>query len=205
MAKIRFFFATMDSGKTFNLLKTAYNMERHGKKVLCFTSEVDNREKNISPDDKKGIIATRIGLQREAWLIERVDAFKLAEQERPDLVLADEVQFFDKHIMSLVMIADLLNIPVDCYGLKNDFQNKLFKGSRLLLTYADELIQMETDCVLCNRTATMNLRVVDGVPVYSGQQIAIGKTNHLPTCRKCYHHPDTDKLKQIWQMLNKEE
>lgn len=76
------------------------------------------------------------------------------------------------------------------FGLKNDFSNELFEGSKYLLIYADKIEELKTICWYCHRKATMNLRINDGEPVYTGEQIQIGgNESYLPVCRSCYHNP----------------
>lgn len=197
MAQLYFIFSTMNSGKSLDLLKTAHNYESQGKKVLMFTSRKDTRS-NPDQDSPIGKISTRIGLEREAYLIENVDCFELASKLSPDCILVDEAQFLDKsQVLKLAQIVDELGIPVICYGLKNDFQNNLFEGSAALLLYADKIQEMKTVCWYCNRKATMNMRLKDGKPVFEGNQIEVGgsqgdefskksKYSYVPVCRKHY-------------------
>ncbi|XIF19846.1 MAG: thymidine kinase [Acetilactobacillus jinshanensis] len=80
---------------------------------------------------------------------------------------------------------DQLEIPVMAFGLKNDFQNNLFEGSKYLLLYADKIKEVKTICWFCGRKATMNLRFHDHKPVYSGNQIQVGgNESYYPVCRK---------------------
>lgn len=196
MAQLFFIYSTMSGGKSLELLKTAHNYEIQGKKVLLFTSEKDTRYINLTPNDKIGKIVTRIGLEKDAWLIERVDCYELAKQERPACVLVDEAQFLTEQIvLALARIVDELSIPVICFGLKNDFANRLFEGSRALLLYADKIQEIKTICYYCNRKATMNMRMQDGRPVFEGEQIKIAgsvgdkkesEVFYIPVCRRCY-------------------
>ena len=101
-----------------------------------------------------------------------------------------------KHVKQLVKIADELDVPVMCYGLKNSYKDGvLFEGSKALLYYADKLEEIKTGCQFCNRKAIMNLRVVNGKPVYSGEtEIVIGDTKegedyYIQTCREHYYNP----------------
>ena len=192
MAKLFFIYSTMNSGKSLDLLKTAHNYESQGKKVLVFTSDKDTRYKDIADDDELGIIKTRMGLERDAYLLERFynrpDALDSIEAGDYDCVLVDEAQFLpEAAVLFLVDLVDKLGIPVICYGLKNDFSNKLFEGSRTLLIYADKLQELKTVCTYCDRKATMNLRVIDGVAEFNGAQIVMGGSeSYLPVCRPCY-------------------
>lgn len=122
MAQLYFIYSTMNSGKSLDLLKTAHNYESQGKKVLMFTSRKDTRT-NPDCNNSIGKISTRIGLEREAYLIENVDCFELASKISPNCVLVDEAQFLEKsQVLKLAQIVDELGIPVICYGLKNAFR-----------------------------------------------------------------------------------
>src|SRR5699024_54285 len=113
----------------------------------------------------------------------------------PACVLIDEAQFLTKdHVLQLAHIVDELNIPAMAFGLKNDFRNQLFEGSEYLLLYADKIEEMKTICWYCHRKATMNLRLSDGKPVYTGEQIQIGgNESYYPVCRKHYQHPPVEQ------------
>lgn len=199
MARLYFIYSTMDSGKSLDLLKSAHNYESQDKNVLLFTTEKDTRCGKISSNATTGIISTRLGLKREAYLIERVDAFRLAQDESPHCIFVDEAQFIDeKYILILANIVDMLNIPVICYGLKNDFKNNLFEGSRALLLYADKIQELKTVCIYCNKKATMNMRVIDGNPEFEGEQIKIGgNESYKPVCRCCYMKFKRKAIKKI--------
>src|SRR5690554_1593405 len=175
----------MNAGKSIDILKIAHNYEEQGKSVLLFTSSLDDRF-------GEGFIASRIGIKRAAIPYDRDTKLRTSiEANPPHCVLVDEGQFLTKaQVLELTQIVDYMQIPVIVYGLKNDFQNNLFEGSEALLLYADKIEEIKTICWFCNRKATMVLRVQDGKPIYTGQQIQIGgNDNYLPVCRKCYGNP----------------
>lgn len=187
MAQLFFKYGAMNSGKTIEILKVAHNYEEQNKPVLIFTSAIDNR-------DEVGYVASRIGLRREAIAIyDETDIFQRVSEVpfKPYCVLLDEAQFLKKeHIIQLARIVDDLNIPVMAFGLKNDFTNELFEGSKYLLLYADKIEELKTICWYCHRKAIMNMRLVEGRPVYQGEQIQIGgNESYIPVCRKHYFHP----------------
>lgn len=138
-----------------------------------------------------GRIQSRIGLASDAIalfagdnLLERVGA---AHAEKPvACVLVDEAQFLTpEQVRQITDIADTLRIPVLCYGLRTDFQGKLFPGSAELLALADNLIELKTICH-CGRKATMNLRIgADGRAVKEGAQVEIGGNDrYVAMCRR---------------------
>lgn len=187
MAKLYFKFGAMNSGKSIEIVKVAHNYEEQNKPVKIFTSAVDTRT-------KVGLVASRTGLEREATPItDDMDLFEEIAAIETELycILIDEAQFLKKHhILELARVVDQLNIPVMAFGLKNDFSNELFEGSKYLLIYADKIEELKTICWYCHRKATMNLRINDGEPVYTGEQIQIGgNESYLPVCRSCYNNP----------------
>lgn len=187
MAQLFFKYGAMNSGKTIEILKVAHNYEEQNKPVIIMTSGVDNR-------DEIGVVSSRIGLRRNGTAIfEETNILTVVKEldYEPACVLLDEAQFLTRaHIVQLTEIVDNLNIPVMAFGLKNDFQNELFEGSKYLLLYADKIEEMKTICWYCHKKAIMNMRVVDGTPIYTGEQIQIGGNEaYFPVCRKHYHHP----------------
>lgn len=195
MAQLFFHYGTMSSGKTLEILKDAHNYEAQGRKIVLMTSGVDNRS-------GVGTIASRIGLHREAVPIRHemnifayIKKINAEEEKRGDgpiaCVFIDEAQFLERHhVFECAKIVDELGIPVMTFGLKNDFQNNLFEGTKNLLIVADKINEIKTICHYCGRKATMNLRVHDGKPVYEGEQVQIGgDESYYPVCRFHYFHP----------------
>ncbi|MFC4386497.1 thymidine kinase [Gracilibacillus marinus] len=188
MAQLFFKYGAMNSGKSIEILKVAHNYEEQDKPVLLFTSGLDTR-------DEVGYVSSRIGIKRKALSIfEETDIFEVVKSyhEKPYCVLIDEAQFLHKHhVLQLAKIVDELNIPVMGFGLKNDFQNELFEGSKYLLLYADKIEEMKTICWFCQKKAVMNLRIDEnGNPIYTGEQIHIGGNDtYYPVCRKCHANP----------------
>ena len=189
MAQLFFKYGAMNSGKTIEILKVAHNYEEQDKPVVLMTSGLDTR-------DGVGKVSSRIGLRRDAIpIFEETNVFDLINDlsYKPFCVLVDECQFFNKHhVIEFARIVDELDIPVMAFGLKNDFRNELFEGSKYLLLYADKLEELKTICWFCHKKATMNLHYIDGKPVYEGDQVQIGGNEaYYPVCRKHYFHPKT--------------
>ncbi|MEF3313377.1 thymidine kinase [Paenibacillus sp. GYB004] len=192
MAKLYFRYGAMNSGKSIEVLRTAHNYEEQGKQALLFTPAIDDRYGT-------GVITSRIGIRKEAVVItSKLDMYKLAEREKPDCILVDEAQFLNEsQVKALCDIVDELNIPVIAYGLRADFQGKLFEGSYHLMALADKIEEVKTVCWHCQRKATMNMRCKDGVPVFEGEQIMIGgNESYVPVCRKCYSEKRKQAAKQ---------
>ena len=186
MAQLYYRYSTMNAGKSIELIKVAYNYEERGKHVLTLIPSVDHRY-------GVGLITSRIGLQREADIVNEdtniLDLFIQKNTDHPvDCVLIDECQFLKKHhVEELAEIVDSFEVPVLAYGLKNDFQNELFEGSYYMLAYADKIEEIKTIC-WCGRKATMVARLVNGNIVKQGEQIVIGGNDmYVSLCRKHYN------------------
>jgi len=186
LAKLYFYYSAMNAGKSTTLLQSDYNYRERGMHTLVFTPIIDVRL-------KAGVIHSRIGLQADAIpfdqnfnLFDYVADFLSEKGSKIDCLLLDEAQFLKKEqVIQLTDIADELNIPVLCYGLRSDFLAEPFEGSKYLLTLADELIEIKTICH-CGRKAIMNIRIDEqNRPVKTGDQIEIGGNDrYVSLCRK---------------------
>lgn len=188
MAQLYFKYGTMNSGKSIEILKVSHNYEEQGKPTLLMTSSLDTRS-------GVGTVASRIGMTSEAVAIDAdMDVYDYVAQlpEKPYCVLIDEAQFLSKkNVYDFARVVDELNVPVMAFGLKNDFRNELFEGSKYLLLLADKIEEIKTICWFCSKKATMVIRTLDGKPVYEGEQLQIGgNESYIPVCRKHYFNPE---------------
>ncbi|EOL41637.1 thymidine kinase [Enterococcus phoeniculicola] len=188
MAQLFFKYGAMNSGKTIEILKVAHNYEEQNKPVVLMTSGLDTR-------DGVGMVSSRIGLKREATpIFPETNVYEFINQMavKPFCILVDESQFLlKKHVIEFARVVDELHIPVMAFGLKNDFRNELFEGSKYLLLYADKIEELKTICWFCHKKAIMNLHYVNGKPVYEGDQVQIGGNEaYYPVCRHHYFHPE---------------
>ena len=173
MAKLYFYYSAMNAGKSTTLLQSAHNYEERGMKVLLFTPKLDDRS-------GEGKIASRIGLNRDAFPFQNdCDLFlHVRDAHRQDpisCVLVDEAQFLSaRQVLQLTLVCDHLNIPVLCYGLRTDFRGEPFEGSKYLLAWAEEIVEIKTVCH-SGKKATMNARLdAEGNQIFEGAQIDIG-------------------------------
>lgn len=194
MAKLYFRYGAMDSSKSANLIMVAYNYEKQGKTVVVLKPTLDTRSDDGFVESRIGVKAKCVEVSQDSVILEllRDDM----AQSVIDCILVDESQFLNAHqVEELVTIVDEYRIPVICYGLKNSYvKGELFEGSRALLYYAESIEEIKTVCSFCNKKAIMNLRVVDGQPVYSGDRVMVGDTKqsseyYIPVCRKHYFNP----------------
>ena len=184
MAKLYFYYAAMNAGKSTTLLQADFNYRERGMKTMVYTAAVHDRS-------GYGVIDSRIGLRAEAGTYApqtdiRAEVEEEIKRRQVDCILLDEAQFLTRaQVLALASICDELNIPVLAYGLRTDFQGNLFEGSGALLALADTLVELKAICE-CGRKATMNLRVDrDGRPVSAGAQTEIGGNDrYIALCRR---------------------
>lgn len=127
MAKLYFKYGAMGSSKTAQALITKYNYEENDLQVWLIKPSADTR-------DGERILRSRIGLEAPVEAVSpQTDVLALFESTRLgncDVIIVDECQFLTPHqIDELREIVDRHNIPVMCFGLRTDFQTKLFPGS----------------------------------------------------------------------------
>lgn len=186
MAKLYFYYSAMNAGKSTVLLQSSYNYQERGMRTLVFVPAIDTRS-------GLGRVRSRIGLEAPAEVLAPTDNLlnRVRHEHTIDpiaCVLIDEAQFLTRaQVEQLSDVADVLEIPVLCYGLRTDFQGQLFPGSGALLALADDLTELKTICH-CGRKATMNLRLgADGRAVREGVQIEIGgNERYVAMCRRHY-------------------
>jgi thymidine kinase len=185
MAKLYFYYAAMNAGKSTTLLQADFNYRERGMETMLWTANLDDRA-------GVGTIGSRIALNASAHTFRPdIDLFVEVGEElkkrKLHCILVDEAQFLTRdHVLQLCRIADELSVPVLCYGLRTDFQGNLFEGSASLLALADSLVELKAVCE-CGRKATMNLRVdAEGHAVAAGAQTEIGGNDRYVAL--CRHH-----------------
>ena len=184
MAKLYFYYSAMNAGKSTVLLQSSYNYQKRGMRTLVFVPAIDTRA-------GLGRVRSGIGLESPAEVLTATDnILNRVRHEHASTpvacVLVDEAQFLTRaQVEQLTEVADTLDIPVLCYGLRTDFKAQLFPGSGALLALADDLTELKTICH-CGRKATINVRLgADGKAVHEGAQIEIGGNDrYVAMCRR---------------------
>ena len=174
----------MNSGKSDTLIKTAYNYEERGLKVIVIKPNVDTKHEDS--------VIARAGYTRKADILASADSdLETLINDNQDIacVLVDEAQFLSpKQISQLFNVAKNYDISVICYGLRADFQSKLFPGSQRLFEVADNIEKLPTMC-FCGSQAEFNTRKVNDMYVFEGDQVAIednAKITYDSLCGRCY-------------------
>lgn len=187
MAKLHFKYGTMNSGKSTALMQTAHNYEECGYEVLVLKPKVDTK----GGDN----LVSRLNVERKVdLLIDKDDSIlkKVKEKLTSKLscILIDESQFLEpKQVDELFFITKELDIPVICYGLRNNFQMEAFPGSNRLLLIAEELEELPTLCE-CKEIARYVGRKVNNEFVLEGNLVEIDGASdnieYVPLCGTCY-------------------
>lgn len=205
MAKLYFYYAAMNAGKSTVLLQSSHNYRERGMQTLLFTPLIDTRY-------QFGTISSRIGLSDQAFAFQDADDLHAITRDfqqqgaKYACVLIDEAQFLTRNqVHQLTEITDQLSIPVLAYGLRTDFRGELFPGSQHLLAWADELIELKTICH-CGRKAIMNMRIdAEGHAVVEGEQVLIGgNESYVSTCRLHFKRGEAGVLDINNKLFNKD-
>lgn len=186
MSKLYFYYSVMNSGKSAHIIMQVHNLREQKNNVLVMKPKLDTRD--------VGVIKSR-ALQTELHTIlidEETNIFDIMydymEKIEINYLFVDEVSFLNKeHIEQLADVADVLQVPVFCYGLLTDYKSHLFEGSKRLIELSDSIRELKSPCIKCGRKATMHLRKIDDAYVFEGDSIHVGDTDtYESVCRSCY-------------------
>ena len=191
-AKLFFYYSAMNAGKSTTLLQADFNYKEQGMKTVLLTPSVDTRA-------GEGVIKSRLGIESKADCFDKeCDLFAVVRKShkvgKVACVLVDEAQFLTKkQVLQLTAVCDTLNIPVLCYGIRTDFLGEPFEGSKYLLAWAEQLIEIKTVC-RSGKKATMNARLdANGQQVLAGDQVSIG-LNYEAMSRKAFDLPSISPI-----------
>ena len=200
MSKLFYYYGSMASAKTLRLLSTAYNFEEKGVQIMVLKPALDTR-------DGEGIIRSRAGLERKCIMIDKdvnlykaIKAYKNvldAQLESLKWVIIDECQFLtEEQVDQLSDVVDFLNISVMCFGLRTDFQSRLFPGSKRLFEIADDIEEIKSTCECGENKTSINARFDEnGEIIIEGSQVEIGgNERYRAICRRCWKNKVRDKL-----------
>ena len=189
MAELTFIYGAMNCGKSTQLLQHAHNYEERDLKVVLMKPAIDTKKANL--------ISSRLGIEREVdYLLGRDDSVTAAladaieKKGHIDAILVDEAQFLTAtQVEELHEISNGYGIEVKAYGLRSNFLTEAFEGSARLLALANNMVELTTKC-RCGNDANLNMRLLDGVPIFVGDSILIddgkSKETYESVCGACY-------------------
>ena len=197
--KLVYYYGTMNSGKSLQLLVTAHNFQEKDIPYIIFKSSIDTR-------DGAGVVHSRaLGDKPCVSISPDLDLFELVKSvfEKDELffrpkvkwILVDEAQFLTpEQVDQLAAVADVLNVSVMCFGLRTDFQTHLFPGSKRLFEVADDLIEIKSSCS-CDTKTMFNARIDENKNIVTeGNQVEVGGNDRYEAmCRKCYYERTGNK------------
>ena len=181
MAQLYFKYGAMGSSKTANALMARFNYEERGQETLLVKPRLDTR-------DGDHMVYSRIGLKHPCIYFDEMRAMPEDELKKYACFIIDEAQFLTPaQIEQLRDLVDDEDLPVLCFGLRTDFQTKLFPGSHRLMEVADTIQEIKTICD-CGAKATVNARIDgDGHIITQGAQVVLGgNDSYIAMCHKCY-------------------
>lgn len=194
MANLIFYYGAMGCSKSANALMTRFQYNERGLSVWLIKPATDTRD-DIEQSNEiiKTLIKSRVGISCEAEVIKSTDSIlaqlnkKLEKAERVNLIICDEAQFLiEEQVDELKAIAEKLDIPVYCYGLRTDFKTKLFEGSKRLFELASKVVEIESVCS-CGKPAVINARFSKGKLMTRGAQIELGgDEKYKALCYSCW-------------------
>ncbi len=164
---IYFKYGSMNSGKSLELLKVAYNYEENGIVPLILKPHIDTRAKDQ--------VVSRTGISKEAYEIDNdIEVLKDLIVEDKKVVLVDEAQFLSPEVIEEIVRLSYENkiSSLMFFGLKVDFRGKLFEGSKKIIEMADK-IEESTSICWCGKKARHNARVVNGKITKDGPTILV--------------------------------
>lgn len=184
MAKLYFQYSTMNAGKSTLLLQASHNYRERGMETYLITARFDKRAGDGKIGSRIGISSDGDTFDNQENMFQKIEA--RLKKGPCSCVFIDEAQFLaEEQVWQLARVVDDLNVPVMCYGLRVDFQGKLFPGSAALLAIADEMREIRTICY-CGKKATMVIRQDEnGNVIRDGAQIQIGgNETYISLCRR---------------------
>lgn len=171
----------MFSGKTTELLRQGKRHMLAKDDVIYIKPNIDDRysdTKVVSHDGEASDYNTTL-------VIDPKDTILCDEVKKADVILIDEVQFFDKGIILDILILLEHGKKIYCSGLDLSYNNKVFEVTAHLMGFADVVNKFKAVCSECGRDAWITAKkgshkvTDDIVDVGSGEK-------YIPLCRECY-------------------
>lgn len=181
VGKLTIVCGSMYAGKSEELIRLARRSLYARKKVQVFKPSIDDRYHQT-------MVVSHMGIQHEADTAKNVAELKAKIKKDTQVLLIEEVQFFDAKVVDLVVEMADRGMDVICAGLDQDFRRQPFGPMPQLMAVADEVIKLRAICMKCGNQASHTYRMVDGKPAHWDDPIVlIGATeSYEARCRNCF-------------------
>lgn len=188
MTKRELIVGTMNASKSAQLIMNAYNLERQGKRVLAFKPIADTKNGKFivsrALEEKKWAVI--VG-EEETHIIENWINF-----EKPDVIMADELQFFTaEQAEEFARISLKYDIDVYLYGLLISYTGHMFEATKRAIECGFIMKTIEMECDTCRSPATHHTLHLDGVMQLNGSGISVEDLSnkeqvYKSVCFPCY-------------------
>jgi thymidine kinase len=172
----------MFSGKTEELIRRVKRAQIAKLKVQIFKPSIDNRysDKDVVSHSSHSIKAVPVKDPLEILN-------KLYDSTR--VVAIDEIQFFDKSVVTIISKLARRGCRVICAGLDQDYKGQPFGVMPELLAIADSVDKVQAICTVCGAPATKTYRKDPEVT----EQVLVGETDlYEARCRVHFDYFDEE-------------
>ena len=175
---------SMFCGKTEELIRRARRAQIAKQKVMVFKPALDDRYELENLASHNGVSFAAVSVTDASAILETVEP-------DTDVVIVDEVQFFDDGITDICNVLADAGKRVIVAGLDNDFRGEPFGPVPSLMAQADIVDKLHAICVVCGAPATRTQRLLDGEPAsYDDSIIRVGASEvYEARCRRCHEVP----------------
>lgn len=197
LGELYFYYGAMGANKSYKLLTQALDFTENHIPTLFLNSVFDTR--------KAGKIYSRRNMEQDAIsyspddflypiITSYFDGLPNYRPEAMAVVFIDEAQFLtESQVLELARLTTTYPIRVFAYGLRSDYLRNIWTGAAALFVHADVVEELRAPCQYCAQKkdnasitrAKYNLRLSDGKPVFSGEQIKVG-FSYVGVCAECY-------------------
>ncbi len=174
----------MFAGKTEELIKRIKVLEYAKQTIFVFKPSIDDRYRIDE-------IASHAGNHHQSFVVkdDLTPIKDVIKNPKVDVVVIDEVQFFNEEIVSICEQLANAKKRVIVAGLDTDFRGEPFSIVADLMAKAEFVTKLSAVCNICGAPATRTQRLINGKPAhYNDPIILVGaKECYEARCRGCHH------------------
>jgi thymidine kinase len=180
----------MFAGKSEELMRRVRRALIARRRVQVFTSCLDERYGGITR------LSTHDGSEISAQPVRSAREIRDLVNPETDVVGIDEVQFLDRHVVTVAQWLADRRVRVILAGTDMDFRGEPFGPMGELMAVAEVVDKLHAICVKCGEPATRNQRLIDGRPAPAeGPLIQVGGPERYEArCRACHEVPEPGRF-----------